>query len=359
MQLKNIVRFPFGIRRAKQILASKVATSESLRERPVVLDLYTPQLLFDCARHFASLALHSAEIGSPFYVRGSRLLLASVARKGLGAEMLAEGHATWLYPNEPLPEDAFVLCDVPLENASRVGKGYRQVEMLIGRDILPDRPVMPYPMHPATLRRSNHASRVALRSAFDREAILFAGSQKSRYGRAKMEESFGVLSRLDILNVLHDCSTENASMPIRLQDSAVTPISSAQWLPFLAQHRFFVCCPGAAQPMCHNLIEAMSVGTIPLIEYGDRMRPELSDGENAICFQGSGGLRDAVDRIRRLSPTQLEAMSQRVTQYYDAHLCGKTFLAALRDNALTLSSTQVVMPFHSDNFYAPQRANAA
>ena len=359
MQLKNIIRFPVDIRRANQILASRVASTQSLTQRPIALDLYTDQLLFDCGRHFASLAHHSREIGSPFIVRGSRLLLASVARKVHGAEMLSEGHATWFHPDESLPADACVLSDVSREQATRAGMGSQQVEMMIGRDILEGRPVMPYPMHPATLRNSDHASRVALRSKFTREAILFAGSQKSKYGHQKMERSFGVLSRLHILNVLSEFATHSTTVPIRLQNSAETPITPSQWLPFLAQHRFFVCCPGAAQPMCHNLIEAMSVGTIPLIEYGDRLRPQLIDGDNAICFRGTGGLRDAIDRIRQLTPSQLDQMSRSAADYYDKHLCGKTFLASLRDNALDLSSGQVVMPFHSENFYAAAGLNAA
>ncbi|WP_372717979.1 hypothetical protein [Novipirellula sp.] len=359
MQLKNIVRFPVDIRRAKQILASRVASIETLTERPIALDLYTDQMLFDCGRHFASLAHHSREIGSPFLVRGSRLLLASVARKIHGAEMLAEGHATWLGPDEPLPSEAVALCDVPISQATRLGMGSRQIEMMIGRDILPQRPVMPYPMHPATLRHSDTASRIALRSEFAREAILFAGSQKSKYGHQKMNQSFGVLSRLHILEVLREFVSENAAIPIRLQDSAETPIASSQWLPFLAQHRFFVCCPGAAQPMCHNLIEAMSVGTIPLIEYGDRLRPELCDGENAICFRGADGLRDAIDRIHQLSASQLDDMSRSAATFYDKHLCGKTFLAAVRDDTLDLTQRQIVMPFHSENFFTLTRPLAA
>ncbi|EMI17354.1 ATPase [Rhodopirellula maiorica SM1] len=159
--------------------------------------------------------------------------------------------------------------------------------------------------------------------------------------------------------MLSEIVANDAAVPIRLQDSAETPIAPSQWLPFLAQHRFFVCCPGAAQPMCHNLIEAMSVGTIPLIEYGDRLRPQLTDGENAICFRGADGLRDAIDRIHQLSASRLDEMSQSAAAYYDNHLCGKTFLAAFRDGTLDLTKRQIVMPFHSENFFSQTSPQAA
>jgi hypothetical protein len=147
--------------------------------------------------------------------------------------------------------------------------------------------------------------------------------------------------------------------PIVLADSRVQSIAASQWLTTLAKTRFFVCCPGASQPMCHNLIEAMSVGTVPLIEYGDRVTPQLRDGENAICFQGKAGLLNAIDRIDQLSSDEMLRLSRGAARFYDEHLCGKNFLAALRDGRLDLSSRRICMPFHDRNFYLPYRTAAA
>ncbi len=350
MQLKNIVRFPVDIRRAKSILASKTKPPIGLPERPIALDLYTDQLLFDCGRHFASLEHYSREIDSPFFVRCSAMMLAAISRKQHGAEMLAEEHATWIPPHGNLPSDALVFRDI----ASLTGRtmpNEPSIEMLIGRDIPEGLPVMPYPMHPATLRTVSDERLVDLRSQFDRRGILFAGSQKTKYGHAKMERSFGVLSRLHILDIIKNHARATDRVPVVMRDSSTKPIAASNWLDFLAQHRFFVCCPGAAQPMCHNLIESMSVGTIPLIEYGDRVRPALRDDETAICFRGEQGLRDALDRIQAMSDERLDAMAIRVAEFYDRHLCGKAFLRSLRDTPMGEPPLSIVMPFHSENFF--------
>ncbi len=380
MQIKSLIRYPIDIRRARQLLADKPCAPPNLSERPICLDLRTPQLLFDCGRHLASFAHYARSAGSPFFVRCAPLLLAGIARKIHGREMLAESHACWLPPASPLPPNALVLCDYePLaETASNVQPaiaGDRQVQMMIGRDIDRSIPVMPYPMHPATLRHQSEASDLSrLRESFPRRGIFFAGNQKPKYGDAKVGTNFGVLSRLEIVRVLREqfptrmaTSMQNTTSlectsgaaAIILSDSRVDSIPASQWLSRLAQAQFFVCCPGSSQPMCHNLIEAMSVGTIPLIEYGDRITPPLRDGENAICFAGQAGLVDAIKRIDQLSADELTQLRRGAAQFYDDYLCGTRFFAALRDGGFDLSARRICMPFHEQNFYPSSRAIAA
>ena len=104
--------------------------------------------------------------------------------------------------------------------------------------------------------------------------------------------------------------------------------------------------------MCHNVIEAMSVGTIPILEYGDRFHPALTDDVNAICFRGSLGLVEAINRIDSLSAEKIRQLRQTVIAYFDKHLHGVKFLAELRD-ATTASA--VSMPFHSKNLFQPTK----
>jgi hypothetical protein len=208
-----------------------------------------------------------------------------------------------------------------------------------------------------------------------------------------MQREFGILSRLELLDALRQrfpdrifdslrpesqrpesqrpesqrpetqrsdsLGSSNASRPIVLIDSREAAISADHWLPTLASARFFLCCPGGRQPLCHNLIEAMSVGTIPLIEYGDRITPPLRDGETAICFDGRRGLIDAVERIDRMTSEELVDLSRRVATFYDEHLCGTRFFHRLRDGHYDLSAHSLCMPFHERDFYESQPARAA
>jgi hypothetical protein len=361
MQFKALVRYPIDIQRATRLLSLKPPSSPYLPERPIALDLDTPQLLFDCGRHFASLAHYASSAGSPFYVRCRQILLAGIARKIHGREFLALPCVSWIPQTETIPENAFVLSDY------QAPSGEGNVRMMIGRDIDRSIPVMPYPMHPATLRQHSHVDIVEMRQGRSRRGIFFAGNQKPKYGDAKMQRNFGVLSRLEMLRTLGEqfpsriASSMNSATgqtPIVISDSRFESISAADWLPTLARAQFFVCCPGSSQPTCHNLIEAMSVGTIPIIEYGDRLTPRLRDGENAICFRGKAGLVEAIQRIDSLAPELISQMANNVAAYYDAHLCGTRFLTRLRDGQIDLASRRVCMPFHEQNFYPADRAAA-
>ena len=372
MRLKLLLRYPVDIRRARRLLQSHDDMTAQYDERPLVLDLRTPQLMFDCGRHFQSIAYHAHRAGSPTILRCSNLLLGGVARKIFGREMLSQSYVQRVPLTERLPPGALVLGDYQpraTELAEMFSRGIDYLRMLIGRHVDRSIPVMPYPMHPATLRHLDRTDLHRLRDQrSDRQAILFAGSQKARYGDQWMQREFGILSRLELLDTLRerfadridDSLRPNASSrPIVLIDSRTAAISAEHWLPTLARARFFLCCPGGRQPLCHNLIEAMSVGTIPLIEYGDRMTPRLRDGETAICFRGRRGLIEAVERIDQMSDNELLGLSRRVATLYDEHLCGTRFIDRLRGGHFDLSAQSLCMPFHERDFYESRQARAA
>lgn len=353
MQLKSLVRYPIDIRRAQRLLESQRAPANAFWRRPIALDLQSADLLIDCGRHLASLAHFAQLSGSRMLVRCNRILLAAIARKIHGREMLAEPYVWWVPPAESLPDDAFVMRDHQLCPTG--------VRMLIGRDLIAGVPKMPYPMHPATLPLADDQSLQQLRKTSDRKGIFFAGNQKPKYGREKMQKEFGVISRLDVIETLRQSYPDRVTSTLAgfslrdaiiLSDSRSESIQPSRWLNTLARARYFLCCPGASQPMCHNLIEAMSVGTVPVIEYGDRLAPALQDGVNAITFRGKFGLIQAIKRIDGLSNEQHQQLSLGAAQYYDHYLRGERFLAGLRDGTIVCSGGVVCLPFHDRNLYS-------
>lgn len=64
----------------------------------------------------------------------------------------------------------------------------------------------------------------------------------------------------------------------------------------LASADFFLCQPGEIMPQCHNIVEAMAVGTIPLTNYPDWLSPPLVDGREALVFDTFASLDAAVTR---------------------------------------------------------------
>lgn len=373
MRLKLLLRYPVDVSRAQRLLRDRPSSPLSTTDRPLVLDLRTPQLLFDCGRHLRSIAYYAKQAGSPTVIRCGNLLLGGIARKVFGRELLVQPDVQRITPRDPIPANSMVLGDYLVGQTELQSLAERSIcfyRMCIGRDIDRSVVVMPYPMHPATLRYLPEMNLTALRNyGPDRRCVFFAGSQKTRYGDRWMQREFGVLSRLEILDSLRQrfANRVQSQLPsstgetkIVIQDSRVNAIPASQWLTTLARAGFFICCPGGRQPLCHNLIEAMSVGTIPIIEYGDRITPSLRDGDTAICYRGRAGLFQAMKRVDQMGHADRIAMSRRVTSFYDQHLCGTKFFADLRRGTKQAETgSEICMPFHERNFYSPGRPLAA
>ncbi len=362
MWFKSVVRYPIDIRRAQGLIQGRqgVESAVACQRRAIVLDMTTPQLQFDCGRHLNAIALHAKLIGSPFYLRCSRLLFAAIARKLFGPELLTDPNLTWLSPEQQLPSDALVLRDGPSRPVdSRRNVCHSHARLMIGRDAVDGDWVMPYPMHPHSLARLASTALPELRETAQRSGIFFAGRLKASYSHVRGD--FGVMNRLQIIDALRHRFADRVQSTIRpdrdhrdivIVDAKTQGLAADQWLPTLAKFDFFVCCPGVCQPMCHNAIEAMSVGTIPLIEYASRFTPPLVEGVNAICFRGEQGLVDAIHRIQRMAPLEIQRLRRNVISHYETHLRGDRFLAKLRDTDASIGKDIAIsMPFHDANFY--------
>jgi len=374
MSLKSTLRYPFDMPRAKKLLRDKPPVPATASDRPVMLDLRTEQMLFDCGRHLAVLAIHADRIGSSFWLRCPKKILAAIVRKRYGAMMLSMPHSRWLdvASDESIPAGALVLGDFDADvsgaspnssdatdpnDASRPVNTWR---LRITRDPVPGMISLPYPMSPGAMRLTDDAVLAKLRRTPDRAGIFFAGNLSRRYAHAKIADQFDVVNRVEILGHLHEHFADRlvdgpAKRPadLVLRDSQTDPIVIDDWMATIARHRFFVCCPGAAQPKCHHLIEAMSVGTVPLIEYGDRLDPPLRDGVNAICFRGKSGLSEAIGRIDALSDDQLERLRVAAIDYFESHLRGEAVLQRLRDTPEESAPHQLCLAFHSHDLDLP------
>ncbi|QDT09576.1 hypothetical protein [Planctomycetes bacterium K23_9] len=373
MKIRHYLRYPIDIARAKNRLSDRSAGTSVFGNRPIVLDLYTPDLLIDCGRHFASIAHYAAQHQSALIIRCQRLLLAAIAHKPFGTQALEMQNVSWVGDDQLVPANAVVMTDVANRDVTRRLNGQPITTMLIGKDfmigddIAPAGSVMPYPMHPAILKFADRSCLLASRATSNRSGLFFAGSQRAKYGRDVMRKGFDVLNRLEILDcvrqtyeqriVTQRSEVQSADrMPIILPPTeagdAAVPISTDQWLPTLAQHQFFLCCPGIAQPMCHNIIEAMSVGVIPVVEYPERFCPMLIDGQNAITYRGRQGLHAAIERIDAMDRDVIAAISERVSTYYDEHLDGERFIGRLLSETNERRPSAICLPFHDENLTA-------
>jgi glycosyltransferase involved in cell wall biosynthesis len=97
-------------------------------------------------------------------------------------------------------------------------------------------------------------------------------------------------------------------------------INNEEWLSTLSQAVFFIALPGVHMPMCHNIIEAMSVGTIPILEYADHFYPELTHNENSIIFKGKQDLVEKLKFVLTLNEEEVKRMRNNALEYYEQYL---------------------------------------
>lgn len=111
-------------------------------------------------------------------------------------------------------------------------------------------------------------------------------------------------------------------------------VDQGQWLKLLATADFFVAPPGVRIPLSHNIVEAMAVGTIPITNYPNWLHPPLRDGETCLAFTTLEELDDALQRITDMSTATIEAMRERVIDYYQQYLNPNAFMQRALNSTL-------------------------
>lgn len=113
------------------------------------------------------------------------------------------------------------------------------------------------------------------------------------------------------------------------------PIAMDDIRELLSYFNFYLCCPGVVMPLCHNVIEAMSVGTIPLIEkeYAEVMYPNLQHQVNAIIFKDLPDLDKILsEQLFAFSETEISNMRKNVLEYYQNFLTPESVVNHLNEN---------------------------
>ena len=94
----------------------------------------------------------------------------------------------------------------------------------------------------------------------------------------------------------------------------------------ISNFSFFLALPGIAMPLSHNLIEALSVGTIPIVhkEYAKIMNPKLEHMKNAIVYSDLADLISIMQFAYNLGEDDLLRIKDNVEKYYKENLTPKS-----------------------------------
>jgi glycosyltransferase involved in cell wall biosynthesis len=110
-------------------------------------------------------------------------------------------------------------------------------------------------------------------------------------------------------------------------------IPPERWLEALSKGDFFLACPGVGMPLCHNLVEAMAAGAIPILQYAAYLSPELKNGENCLTFDDERSLREVTSRALAMTEVEVLELRRGTKLYYDENLAPGRFAKRLLEES--------------------------
>ena len=201
---------------------------------------------------------------------------------------------------------------------------------------------MPYPVHPLLSGSDLPARLEKLRNNEKKLRIFFSGDIKG-YTKNRIRYPNTKLPRLEVIGTILEKSgdktihvkDENTLKGLFggdfvnrcvIVDTSELWVDPKDWLPDLSKTDFFICPPGYCMPMCHNVIEAMAVGAIPIINYPEWFNPTLEHMENCIVFDDKEDLIRKIEDVLEMGQQTISEMRDKVIDYYENRLRPRTFI---------------------------------
>jgi hypothetical protein len=203
---------------------------------------------------------------------------------------------------------------------------------------------MPYFAHPEFYRHRLHLKPPVFHPGPRPFRILFCGTiVKAGYSQSF---HFPILNRYEVMDYIIEHfaehiakSAQGPKMPITIlstddPDNTIKKhsLSPVRYFQALCHADFFIAPPGTFMPHCHNIIEAMTAGAIPITNYGHYFDPPLQNEINCLAFNTLDELDQALRKAIDMSPEQIDALRKGTMDYYERHLKPSSFGAAFRQS---------------------------
>ncbi|MDP0490487.1 MAG: hypothetical protein Q7Q71_05510 [Verrucomicrobiota bacterium JB023] len=314
---------------------------ETLRSKGLNLpDAKTPCAVFDFTSHaidgvggrYLFYLVHEA-IAAGFHplFRDRYRFLATFPHKRFKRLLLELPHGV-CHGDEDLPAGSILVTDHArsADRFTSIGKTIL-IDYEQRRPVRPDEYALPFSSHPSIIHQGHDLS--DFRKGHPRkQRVFFAGEAKRpKYAKPELESVYGVLNRADAIEMIELALQEESLDPakIRLCYRAQDRVAKSEWLPTLGDSDFFLALPGVGMPLCHNLIESLSLGTIPILQYPQYLDPPLQHGENCLVFENEDDLLLIVASAIRMPTEEIARLSKAAVDYYEEHLAPGRFFRRL------------------------------
>lgn len=169
-------------------------------------------------------------------------------------------------------------------------------------------------------------------------AFMSGNFSKESYNKISHDNIFDVLSRREVYDFIIEqpyfkelksleevaiSATEISPNKVYLVDThSDFSIELDTLKSILVKFDFFMALPGVVMPQSHNLVEAMSVGCIPIIHktYADLYIPKLEHMKNCVVYSTFSELNIITSKAFNLDKEQIVFLRENVFSYYKQYL---------------------------------------
>ena len=118
---------------------------------------------------------------------------------------------------------------------------------------------------------------------------------------------------------LYSCDANQKITLVIPHHSGISSIPAKKWIETLSQSDFFLAFPGINMPLCHNVIESLAAGAIPIIQYAEYLSPPLTHGVNCLIFSCKETLIQQVNTALQMDSDEILRMRKEAYSYYQNH----------------------------------------
>ena len=274
-------------------------------------------------------------------------------------------------PARSYPDAAVVVTDAAYSPANSAQKVIIvDYEEKLPDSSEPDAFTLPFFMHPR-VHDSGQVNRLNTADLVSKERcmkILFAGNDKyPTYDNPLLPNRYKILSRHRCLETLRqNLPPEQFFKPKAYEDLFESPhqpaftlssypsckIPQKLWLETVAMAEFYLATPGVHMPFCHNLIEALAAGSIPILQYPQYLQPHLEHSKNCLVFDDAESLAEVVNFAMTAPAEAVAQLRKGAMQFYEDYLKPGSFSKKLLlhpSNELTLYVNAYRVPHKRKN----------
>lgn len=197
-----------------------------------------------------------------------------------------------------------------------------------------------------------------------KRGMFFSGNfDKRNYGQKEVENIFGVNNRRSLYHFLCEnkavrildseqelkeyLSGSEEGELVLVDNTSGHKIPNANFRRYVGSFDFMFAFTGVLIPLCHNLVEAMSIGSIPFIQsaYAAVAKPPLIDGETCVTFEGLDDLLEKMEAALALPQSRIDQLRSNVWQYHDRYLTPHAVIKKLESRAF--EKVYLLAEYHS------------